>query len=104
MLKEARIILPKAKFCEENLARVKDELTRRLTAAFGGYTLVFEGQGGWTAPDGSAVHEGILIFDIAMEHHYVQTRELLDIAEWLKVAADQEAIYVRTTTGKVFFV
>ena len=108
-LREARIILPTTDNNGNTLEHVKRALEMELAKTFGGYTIIMTGRGGWMDPhnDNSfarhAITEAIWIIDVAVEDGPLQL-ELFIIARNLKIAARQDAIYLRLPNGEVHFV
>lgn len=81
-----------------SLAGVRAELQERLIKAFGGFT-EFEATGGWMT-----IREPVWVYDIAMTATIENRQKLQKIANWLKGASEQDAIYVRHVDGRVTFV
>jgi hypothetical protein len=100
MLREARINLPVADNSGKPLDTVRDQLARALAESFGGFTLT-RGRGGWINADGKLYDEPVHVFDVAAEDNADSETKLEAIADWLKVAANQEAVYVRFPSGRV---
>ena len=97
-MREARIILPLASNSGASLSAVHQALAEKLTQAFGGYT-AFNSWGPW-----KGVTEPGITYDIACEDSFATARNLLNIAQWVRAVAGQNAVYLRGPTGTVQFV
>ena len=94
---EARIILPKQKNGGGSLSKVQSDFEARLRREFGGFTQT-EGQGSWS--DGNQLYyESVWIYDIVVADTPTNKEKLEQIANWLKGAAEQLAIYLRYPNG-----
>ena len=102
-MQEARIILPLSDNDGEALETVHDSLTEKLADIFGGFTR-HNGIGGWRSPNGAMYREAVALYDVACEPSLDNLFKLRQLAQWLKGAARQQAIYLRMPTGHVEFV
>lgn len=105
ILREARIIMPTAhalpgKVYKASLAH--KGLRKALANTFGGYTTT-NGAGGWIAPDGSEVTEGVVIYDVAVPTNDLDgsSHKLARIALAAGRALGQHSVYVRYPHGVV---
>ncbi len=99
-MREARLILPERDNDGNSLTGVHEALQDRLCDAFGGFTLTY-GKGGWKNDAGLLFREAVYIYDVAVKDAGAGLRQ---IAQDLRVAARQEAVYLRLPTGDVVFV
>lgn len=100
MLREARINLPVVDNTGKLVDTVRDQLARALAESFGGFTLT-HGRGGWINADGRLFDKPVYVFDVAADDSEDSEMKLAAIANWLKHAARQDAIYVRYPSGRV---
>jgi len=100
MRREATIILPVRGNDGQDLAEVHAMLRERLAETFGGFTAA-SATGGWA--NGDAVQtEQVEVYTVAVGEGSDET--LRDLCATLAIAADQECVYYRDTSGYVHFV
>ena len=102
MITEARLILPNATNDGRELNAEHASLRLRLAETFGGFTAI-KADGGWSG-EGGFVSEPVTLYDIACEPSHETERKLRELAQWARMAAEQEAIYLRLPSMIVEFV
>jgi len=95
-MKEARLIVPRHH-------QWQTVVEKRLTEAFGGFTLIFA-HGGWKDKTGAFITEPVAVYDVAMDVTRDNRNKLMQIARETMVALNQEAVYVRLPSGDVLLV
>lgn len=98
-MREARIIVPN-KPEHHHVAR---ELRHKLAHSFGGYTETI-GYGGWVDPRGELIAEAVIVYDVAMADTAENVTAIRALADHVRVAARQQAVYLRLPSGNVEFI
>lgn len=81
---------------------VRQEVERRIMREFGGYTKAV-GEGAWVDPTGQAIVEPVMIFTVAVAETVASEAALLDVAEYVRAAGQQQSVYVELPGGQVRF-
>lgn len=99
--KEARIIVPSETKDGRPLAdHVVFDILQEVAKLFGGFT-AWAGMGGYVMADGEVKQEKVTIVDMAVKNDKSTREQLEAIATGLKVAGEQETVYLRLPDGKV---
>lgn len=99
---EARLILP-WQCCDAARHTLVLDVEERLRHLFGSYTR-FHAAGSYVMRDGKPMTEQVLVYDIAVTNISATYQQLREIAEHIRVAAEQESVYLRLPNGQVEFV
>jgi len=101
---EARIYCPLTDNDGNDLSKIQKHLASIFGDKFGGFTQT-NVRGFWRGDHGKDYEQEMLEFEVAVNVGREATvTDLMDIAKWLKIAAKQEAVYLRLPDGKVHFV
>ena len=103
-LREARLIVPLFDNRGASLTDTLVKVEHRLTAVFGGCTVIRSVFGSWVDNGGKVFREPVYVFDVAVQDTHANRETLRAIAVFAAVHGRQQSVYLRLPSGDVEFV